>query len=156
VTTQPANGPEGEQIAWALHRLAAAWATDDVLLARTLNVTSGDLLALKHVAVTDGIGPAELSRRLGMSTGSVNALINRLVAGGHLHRQRHPHDARRLTLCLDDGIRDRIANQYRARTDRVLGSVSLRGDQWAVILHFLTNPAWFTPLAYPTPNDPRQ
>ena len=75
---------------------------------------------------------------------------------GGLVVQHKGQSAALLTLCLDDEIRDRIASQYRARTDRVLGSVSLRADQWAVILHFLTNPAWFTPLADPTPKDPRQ
>lgn len=144
--TQENREPDDEQIAWALHRLGVAWAADDVQLAQTLNVTSGDYQALKHVAVTDGIGPAELSRRLGMSTGAVNALINRMVAAGHLRRQRNPYDARRLNLRLDDGTRNLIASHYQARAEHALGATSHTADQRAVILRFLSNQAWFTPL----------
>jgi DNA-binding MarR family transcriptional regulator len=146
VETQVA-GPADEAIAEAMHRLAAAWAADDVQLAKQLRVTPGDFLALKHVAVSAGIGPAQLAGRLGMSTGSVNALVNRLAAAGHLERQRHQCDGRRLILLLSDGTRAAIVGYYHARTRLVADAVGpLTAEQRRAILHFLDSPAWTAPV----------
>lgn len=134
----PGDAPSEEELAWALHRLAVRWAIDDVRVARSLRVAPGDLLALKHVAVDDGIGPSELAGRLGMSTGSVNALVNRLTAGGHLERQTHQHDARRITLHLTGGTSARLRQHYQARAvTHGLPGRELTPEDRRTILHFL-------------------
>ena len=46
----------------------------------------------------DCLGPAELSARLGISSGSGTELVDRLERSGHLLRERHPHDRRRVAL----------------------------------------------------------
>lgn len=48
--------------------------------------------------MTSGLGPAELSARLGISTGSGTELVDRLERSGHLVRVRHPNDRRRVAL----------------------------------------------------------
>jgi DNA-binding MarR family transcriptional regulator len=44
------------------------------------------------------LGPAELSARLGISTGSGSELVDRLEQAGHLQRQRDTRDRRRVAL----------------------------------------------------------
>ena len=44
------------------------------------------------------IGPAELGQRLGIRSASATALVDRLEHSGHVRRQPHPDDRRRVTL----------------------------------------------------------
>lgn len=89
---------EGE-LAWALHRFAVASAAVDSVLARRLEISATDYLAMKHVMIADtSIGPVELGRLLGMTSGSATALVDRLQRSGHLERTPHPRDRRRLVL----------------------------------------------------------
>ena len=46
----------------------------------------------------EGIGPAELARRLGITGAAATVLVDRLVAAGVVERQRHPRDGRRTVL----------------------------------------------------------
>lgn len=87
------------ELAQALHRLAVASAAVDSALAQRLGVSSTDYVAIKHVmAAETAIGPVDLGRLLGMTSGSATALVDRLQRSGHLERTPHPHDRRRLVL----------------------------------------------------------
>ncbi len=44
------------------------------------------------------IGPSELARRLQMTSGAMTALVDRLEASGHVVRERHPADRRRVIV----------------------------------------------------------
>lgn len=88
-----------ETLAWALHHLAVATAALDTVLAREVGLSSTDYLAMKHLLIADEpLGPIDLARLLGMSTGSATTLIDRLQRAGHVERRPHPGDRRRLTL----------------------------------------------------------
>lgn len=93
------RGQSTESLAWALHHLAVAAAALDTVLARELGLSSTDYLAMKHLLSADEpLGPVDLARLLGMSTGSATTLIDRLQQAGHVERRPHPMDRRRLTI----------------------------------------------------------
>jgi DNA-binding MarR family transcriptional regulator len=68
----------------------------------SLGMGETDLLALRYLlraqAGGERVGPKELSRVLGITTASTTSLIDRLVAGGHVRRERHPTDRRSLVI----------------------------------------------------------
>ena len=133
------GGRDAAGLAWALHHLAASWAAGDALVAKRLGLTPTDYLALKHLMVAERpFGPAELSRRLGMSTGSVNALVDRLQARGHVDREPHPSDRRRLVLSVSPACRAAIVETLLPlgeRIDRLAGRMTDRDV--AAVLRFL-------------------
>lgn len=106
MTAQPAPSspkyqvePASESLGWALHHLAVASAALDAVVAQQLGLSSTDYLAMKHLLNAEHhLGPADLARLLGMSTGSATALIDRLQQAGHVKRQPHPNDRRRLII----------------------------------------------------------
>lgn len=92
------------EVSWALRELNRASATVDHELARRLEMRGLEYAALNHVmtAGDEPLGPVELSARLGISTGSGTELVDRLERAGHLLRERHPHDRRRVVLRATD------------------------------------------------------
>jgi DNA-binding MarR family transcriptional regulator len=64
--------------------------------ARRHDLSAAELSALVAIRTTDGARPVELASRLGMTTGSVTALIDRLAARGLATRESDPDDRRSL------------------------------------------------------------
>lgn len=67
-------------------------------MARELGIHTSDLEALDDLGSGDPIGPAELGRRLGLGSAAATALADRLERAGHIRRERHPDDRRRIAL----------------------------------------------------------
>lgn len=87
------------ELSWALREVNRLANELDVELARRLHLRLMDNMALGHVMTSDTpLGPAELSARLGISTGSGTELVDRLERAGHLERHRDTQDRRRVSL----------------------------------------------------------
>lgn len=87
------------ELTWALREFNRLAGDLDVELARRLRLRLMDSMALGHVMTADvPLGPAELSARLGISTGSGTELVDRLERAGHLKRDRDTRDRRRVSL----------------------------------------------------------
>lgn len=87
------------EMSWALREVNRAAADAEQALARRLGMRPMDYAALGHVMTArEPLGPAELSSRLGISTGSATELADRLARAGHLERHAHPMDRRRVAL----------------------------------------------------------
>lgn len=65
---------------------------------RHLTVNQTDLEAMEHLLTSGPLAPSELSRRLGISTASTTVMVDRLVALGHVTRERHPTDRRAIRV----------------------------------------------------------
>jgi DNA-binding MarR family transcriptional regulator len=63
-------------------------------IARRMHLNASEVEAMQHL-MGQTLGPAELSRRLGMTTASGTALVDRLEAAGHVARRPDPGDRRR-------------------------------------------------------------
>ena len=93
----------------ALQRLIDAASLAPLAVARRSDMSASELHALRHLA-REPIGPADLARRLGVTTAATSAVIDRLVTHGHVARRPHPTDGRRTVLELTDAGR---AEAYR-------------------------------------------
>lgn len=72
------------------------------VLARRLALSLNDLAALHHLVGASALGPAELGKRLGMSSASATVLVDRLEQAGYVRRERDPHDRRRVVLAATE------------------------------------------------------
>ncbi len=87
------------EMSWALREVNRLANELDVELARRLQLRQLEHAALGHMmAAETPLGPAELSARLGISTGSGTELVDRLERAGHLQRHRDTRDRRRVWL----------------------------------------------------------
>jgi DNA-binding MarR family transcriptional regulator len=100
----------------AVMRRLGDWAVSFAELSRHLAAWTGlpgsDADALGHIvraAEEDRpLSPAELSRRIGMTSGATTALLNRLEAAGHIRRSREHDDRRRVTLRPEPDAREQV------------------------------------------------
>jgi DNA-binding MarR family transcriptional regulator len=112
-----------------------------VALARHLRIGETDLAAMDHlVASPNPLGPVELGHRLGIRSASATVLVDRLAAAGHLTRDQHPADRRRVTLHPTQHARVEI----RQALTPLLTAISeitgrLDPEQAQAVLAFLTD-----------------
>lgn len=70
------------------------------------NVAVNDFRALLHVMVADAAGTpltaGELRKLMGTSGAAITYLVERMIASGHLRREAHAHDRRKVILRYDD------------------------------------------------------
>jgi DNA-binding MarR family transcriptional regulator len=96
-----------------------------------MGLTAGDYLALKHLAVaSEPLGPVDLGRMLGISSGAATGLVDRLQAAGYAHRAAHPHDRRRQIVSTTARARQHMLRELQPLADDVNGSTAhLTPDQ---------------------------
>jgi DNA-binding MarR family transcriptional regulator len=87
-----------EDITWATRRLDIAMSRLMVALSREVGISVPEMLALEYLDADGSIGPSELARRLRMTSGAMTALVDRLEQSGHVLRERHPADRRRVLV----------------------------------------------------------
>ncbi|TLM81989.1 MarR family transcriptional regulator [Pseudarthrobacter sp. NamE2] len=88
-----------------LNALSEFRAAETSMLRRTRSMVdraATDALALRYLrdasATGEGLRPTELAIRLGLSSASVTALVDRLVSSGAVRREPHPVDRRAVIL----------------------------------------------------------
>jgi len=94
------------EVARAVRRLYVAMAEMRLDLDHRMDMTSAELLALVHLGIDGEVSPTQLAHRLRMRSSAITALLDRLTEHGHVIRERHPSDRRKLVVRLtDDGRR---------------------------------------------------
>lgn len=70
------------------------------------DVAANDFRALLHVMVADAAGTpltaGELRKLMGTSAAAITYLVERMIASGHLRREAHPDDRRKVILRYDE------------------------------------------------------
>jgi len=70
------------------------------------DLAPNDFRALVHIMVADSAGTpltsGELSRRMGVSGAAITYLVERMIASGHIRRESHPADRRKVMLHYAD------------------------------------------------------
>lgn len=99
MTQPPAAGWEETPSLRALRELVAVAARTNHVVARRAGLSETELVTLEHLS-RERIGPAEVARRLEVSTAAATGIVDRLVARGHVERRAHPADRRRTELVI--------------------------------------------------------
>lgn len=87
------------------------------VMAHELGLSVGDLNALHHLVGRAPMGPAELGKRLAISTASATVLVDRLEQAGYVRRRRDPGDRRRVVLEVTDAAASRSLDAVRPLVD---------------------------------------
>lgn len=80
------------------------------VVARRAGMSVSELLTLAHLS-RERIGPAEISRRLSVTTAAATGIVDKLVARGYVDREPHPADRRRTELVISEAGRDAVVRQ---------------------------------------------
>ncbi len=67
-------------------------------VARILGVGATDLACLELVLGADGVSPRDVATALGLTTGSVTTMVDRLEKRGYVTRHPHPDDGRKVLV----------------------------------------------------------
>lgn len=106
----PSDGrrsPSAADVVAALYRSELAGNRHRAARAEQLRLEKGDVAALEQLAAaSDGLTPSELGQRLGLSSGGVTVLVDRLQRAGRVERHRHPDDRRKRILSVTPEARE--------------------------------------------------
>lgn len=97
-------------------------------LATELGVDRTGLEAMDHLMTTGPTTPTELARRLGVSTAAMTLVLNRLEAAGHLRREPHPSDRRKLVVTASDETSERAYGHVAPLIDGVESLIDSLGE----------------------------
>lgn len=129
--------PEQTAVMRRLHDWAVTFAELNQHLAAWLGLPGSDANALGQIiwaAEEDRpLSPADLSRRIGMTSGATTVLLNRLEAAGHIRRSREHADRRRVTVRPEPPAREK-ARRFLAAAGAEIAEV-LDGTTAAELRH---------------------
>lgn len=126
-------------IGQALRALLRAGRGMQTAMAHGLKLGETDLAAMDEIVSSEQpIGPVELGNRLGIRSASATVLVDRLEHAGHLRRERHNTDRRRLVLHASESAQ----HEVRVMLWPMLGQMAnitanLDENQATTILRFL-------------------
>ena len=106
--------------------------------ARRAGLSESELIALEHLAA-EPLGPAELARRLTISTAAATGVVDRLVQRGHVERRAHDADRRRVAVRMTDSgyadLRARLVTSFDALLE---WDAQFDPDERALVARYLT------------------
>lgn len=109
-------------------------------LARLLGVNETDLRCLEILLAAEEVAPRELSDQLGLATGSVTTMLDRLEKLGYLTRTPHPTDRRKTLVRVAPEAAQRACDLMTPFLDDAIRQVNDRytADQLELVTDFLT------------------
>lgn len=137
MATPFAAGP----LAVALRRLLASSADSRAALARRLGLSVNETWAVEHL-LGQAMGPVELSRRLGITSAAATVLVRRLEQTGHVVRQAHGTDHRRVVLHASPSAHQAVLAALSPMLQGLeAAAADLDGAQQAVLADYLDRAA---------------
>ena len=108
-----------DELTRATRRLDMALADWHGELSERMQMGSAELMVLARLAMDDTLGPSELAHSLHVTTGAMTALLDRLAERGHVVREAHPSDRRRVVLRLTPSARQVALTHVRPMTTEI-------------------------------------
>jgi DNA-binding MarR family transcriptional regulator len=129
----------GYEIGMAVRTLLRAGRRMQSVMGQRLSLGETDLNAMDELVRSDQpMGPVELGNRLGIRSASATMLVDRLESAGHLRRERHPTDRRRITLYTTESARREVLTTLAPLLVSIDAIASaLDEDESRVVLGFL-------------------
>jgi len=132
----------GETIRQLLNRRDLASARHRAAMSRRLGLSDSEMLAVAHLAQHGQLSPSALGQLLGLSSGGITALVQRLESAGHVVRRRHPTDGRSVLVALSDELVERAEEAYGPLVDDLeQASLELTDGERQVVRRFLDRAA---------------
>ena len=135
-TPTPPDGEDGitsvAHLRLALRLLETAQRQLRSSIASEIGVGLSELTALETISDLPGLTPKMLGLELGLTTGAVTALLDRLAASGHVDRLPNPRDRRSVLLGLTDSgaaLLARVEERYDAVSAEVLRASPRLGEE---------------------------
>ena len=94
-------------------------------LAAALRTDVSGLEVMDHLIALGPTTPSTLAARLGTSTAAMSLVLNRLEQAGHISRQRHPDDGRKLVVTAAGSSTEQVWELISPQTtaiDRLIAS----------------------------------
>ena len=116
-----------EEIRDLFYRRALAASRHRAAVTKRLGLTDTEAEALGHLARSGGMMPSQLGDLLGMTSGGVTALTQRLERAGHISRHPHPRDKRSFILQATPEMIEEAQGHYTALindADRITARMS--------------------------------
>ena len=85
-------------VSMSLRQLVLGWDGYRASVAQQLGVGTTEVVALGHLYQEGPLTPRDLGLKLGLTSGSVTALLDRLGKSGFVTRSQHPDDRRSLLV----------------------------------------------------------
>jgi DNA-binding MarR family transcriptional regulator len=107
-------------------------------IAKRLDLDAVGLQALDHLISGGPTTPTELAHRVEISTAAMTLVLHRLEDRGHVHRERHPSDGRKLIVTVsEDAAADaeRMVAPLIGEVEGLIGSMS--EDERETVARFL-------------------
>lgn len=130
---------DAPELTWALRSVQRLDAPVRAQLARRLGIGQTDAQALELLEMPpDGIGPVELGTLLGIRSASATALVDRLEQAGHVRRERHATDRRRVVVRPTDSARRAVVEVLGPLlVDMELVAGEFTPEEAAVVVRYL-------------------
>lgn len=107
------------------------------MVAAQVGITPTDFQCLYALARFGPASPSELAHHVGLTSGSVSRMIDRLQQAGHVVRRPHERDRRRVTVEAAPASLARVAELYQPLRDRLHTRVAdLADSELAAMLAF--------------------
>lgn len=103
-------------------------------VAAALGLYNNDLISVDILRETGPITAGELSKKTGLATGSITALIDRLEKVGYVRRQNDPSDRRRVIIVPEYEDKEEIINTYLPLHSSMVDLISSYTDEEAVLI----------------------
>jgi len=108
-------------------------------VAERLGVNSTDLECLDLVVVHGPLTAGALAEATGLTTGAVTGLVDRLEAAGFVRRERDSEDRRKVIVCAEPVVFERVAPQFEPMQRAAMAALApYSKKELALLLDFLT------------------
>jgi len=108
------------------------------MLAKKLDLNLSESLCLSYLAIRESLSPSELSRLIGLTTGSTTTMLDRLEKMGYIQRIPSEKDRRKLRIILTDSYKkeahSQVINVQKAHKELI---AEYSKDDLELILRFL-------------------
>lgn len=123
----------------ALQNLIDVASATPAAVARRAGLSTSELHALRHLSIAP-LGPADLARRLGVTSAASSGIVDRLVEHGHAERTPSPTDGRRTEVHLTEAGRVEMIRHLSPMFAALAGvDASLNPQERAVVDRFLAD-----------------
>ncbi len=132
-----------------IRTLGAGFVTFNQQVADRAGINLTDLQCLNILEMTGPVSAGRLAELLGLTTGAITGVVDRLERAGYARRQRDLSDRRRVIVQVAPDAQRRLAGHYEVHDRRTAEVLSAYSDaELALILDFFTRLT--APTADPT------